>query len=382
VDRVYNRITDAELQVALLRIAAFEQELADDGALIIKFWFHLSKEAQKKRLKALESDPLTSWRVTRQDYKRLKHYDDFRLISERALRETSTGDAPWTVVEGTDARTRSLTVGEHILERLTAQLERKPEPEPKTRRRGKVISSDHTILDTLDLSRSLAEKSYKRRLEELQGKLNGLSRRMKAERGSAVLVFEGWDAAGKGGTIRRLTGAMDARDYSVIPVAAPSSEERAHHYLWRFWRHLPRSGRVTIFDRSWYGRLLVERVEGFASEAEWRRAYKEISRFEEELVEHGIVVTKFWVHISKDEQLRRFEERQKVAHKHFKITDEDFRNREKWDAYEEAANEMIERTSTASAPWVLVEGNDKQYARVKVLRTMCKRLEERFGKGN
>jgi AMP-polyphosphate phosphotransferase len=382
VDRVYNRITDAELQVALWRIAAFEQELADDGGLIIKFWFHLSKEAQKRRLKALESDPLTSWRVTKQDHKRLKRYDDFRLISERALRETSTGDAPWTVVEGSDARTRSLMVGEHVLERLTAHLERKKEPDPKRRRRGKAAPGENTILDALDLSKSLGEKAYKRQLEELQGRLNGLYRKMRDERGSAVLAFEGWDAAGKGGTIRRLTGAMDARDYSVIPVAAPSSEERAHHYLWRFWRHMPRAGRVTIFDRSWYGRVLVERVEGFASEAEWRRAYKEISRFEEQLVEHGVVVTKFWVHVSKDEQLRRFEERQKVAHKHFKITEEDFRNREKWDAYEDAANEMIERTSTASAPWVLVEGNDKQYARIKVLRTFCKRLEGSFGKGS
>ena len=196
---------------------------------------------------------------------------------------------------------------------------------------------------------------------------------------SSVLVFEGWDAAGKGGTVRRLTSAMDARLYRVVPIAAPTDEERAHQYLWRFWRHIPRAGRVTIFDRSWYGRVLVERVEGFAREDEWKRAFQEINEFENQLREQGAMVTKFWVHISKDEQLRRFKERQKTEFKQYKITDEDWRNRKQWDAYEGAINEMVVRTSTRGAPWVIVAGNDKRFARIQVLETVCRRLEKALG---
>jgi polyphosphate kinase 2 (PPK2 family) len=220
------------------------------------------------------------------------------------------------------------------------------------------------------MSQTVPRSKASEQIERFQGRLNGLQRKT-ADRGlSAVLVFEGWDAAGKGGVVRRVTASLDARNYQVIPIAAPTDEERAHHYLWRFWRHLSRAGRVTIFDRSWYGRVLVERVEGFATEREWMRAYAEINQFEEQLVEHGIVLAKFWMHITKDEQLRRFKERQKISWKRWKITDEDWRNREQWPAYELAVNEMIERTSTRLAPWTIVEGNDKAFARIKVLRTV------------
>ena len=187
-------------------------------------------------------------------------------------------------------------------------------------------------------------------------------------------MFEGLDAAGKGGAIRRVTQALDARQLPRLPVAAPTDEEKAQPYLWRFWRHLPRTGHVAIFDRSWYGRVLVERVEGFASEDEWLRAYGEINDFEEELADDGIVVVKFWLAISKEEQLRRFEEREQSAFKRFKITDEDWRNREKWDEYDDAVNDMVDRTSTPQAPWTLVEAEDKHWARVKVLKTLCDRL--------
>ena len=190
-----------------------------------------------------------------------------------------------------------------------------------------------------------------------------------------ILALEGWDAAGKGGAIRRVTHALDARMYRVIPIAAPTDEERAHHYLWRFWRHLPRLGRITIYDRTWYGRVLVERAEGFASEAEWMRAYKEINEFEEQLTEHGIVLVKYWLHISADEQLERFKERETAPWKQYKITPEDYRNREKMNLYEQAASDMIARTSTEFSPWTLVEANDKRYARIKVLRTLCDRLD-------
>jgi polyphosphate kinase 2 (PPK2 family) len=192
---------------------------------------------------------------------------------------------------------------------------------------------------------------------------------------STVALFEGWDAAGKGSAIRRVTAAVDPRLYRIVPVAAPTDEERAHHYFWRFWRHLPRAGRVTIFDRSWYGRVLVERVEGFAQPDEWKRAYLEINDFEEQLAGHGIVVAKFWIHISKKEQLRRFQERQTTQHKRYKITDEDWRNRKKWNAYKAAINDMVAHTSTEFAPWTLAAGNDKKFARIQILQTLCQNLQ-------
>jgi polyphosphate kinase 2 (PPK2 family) len=226
------------------------------------------------------------------------------------------------------------------------------------------------------MSKRLDKRSFSRQLLRYQGELHLLTRRA-AERGiSAILVFEGWDAAGKGGAIKRVTAALDARQYQVIPIAAPTDEERAHHYLWRFWRHLPRAGRLTIFDRSWYGRVLVERVENLATPAEWMRAYTEINQFEDELGDHGILLVKFWLHITPDEQLRRFKERERSSFKSWKITQEDWRNRENWSAYELAVNAMVERTSTRRAAWTLVEANDKNYARIKVVQTACARLKE------
>jgi polyphosphate kinase 2 (PPK2 family) len=231
-----------------------------------------------------------------------------------------------------------------------------------------------TILNQLDMTQTVDKKDYKKELEKYQGRLNQAQRRARELGISTVLVFEGWDAAGKGGAIRRVTAALDARDYQVIPIAAPTDEERAQHYLWRFWRHLSRAGRVTVFDRSWYGRVLVERVEGFASEAEWKRAYNEIDDFEDQLVRHGIVLCKFWVHITKEEQLARFKAREGVVYKRWKLTDEDWRNRERWEDYEIAVNDMVERTSTSLAPWTLVEGNDKRFSRIKVISTVCRSL--------
>jgi polyphosphate kinase 2 (PPK2 family) len=232
-----------------------------------------------------------------------------------------------------------------------------------------------TVLSRLDMSMSLTKTDYKNQLKEWQASLNLLHRKALKKKRSAILVFEGADAAGKGGAIRRITAALDARHYQVIPIAAPTDEERAQHYLWRFWRHLSRAGRISIFDRSWYGRVLVERIEGFATEPEWRRAFAEINDYEEQLTEHGIVLLKYWIHISKDEQLERFRLREQTPHKQWKLTDEDWRNREKWDEYELAVNDIVEHTSTTNSPWVLVEGNDKRYARIKVIQTFCERLE-------
>jgi AMP-polyphosphate phosphotransferase len=398
LDRVYRRGRAADFDEQLAQIAAFERTLADDGALILKFWMHLGRDAQKQRLRRLEKDPLTRWRVTKRQWQHWRMYDRFIVAAERALQRTSTADAPWTIVEGVDEGYRSVTVATSLRdairnalahgrgERQTPKLvtpvgsEARPGSPGRSRlataaRVSGPASTAPTILSSLDMSQAIPKKVFATELEEHQGRLNRLQRKAQARGISTILVFEGWDAAGKGGAIRRVTGAVDARSYQVIPVAAPTDEERAHHYLWRFWRHLSRGGRITIFDRSWYGRVLVERVEGLASEQEWKGAYSEINEFEEQLVASGIVVVKYWIHITQDEQLRRFKEREKTRHKQWKLTDEDWRNRSKWADYERAVNDMVERSSTRVVPWTIVEGNDKYFARLKVLKTACTSLK-------
>ncbi len=382
VKRAYGTLRGAELDGELNRIAFFEQMLVDDGALLLKFWLHLPKKAQKKRLQSLAGDKETRWRVSPLEWKHYKLYDRFIKASERIVRRTDSARAPWFLIEAEDAQYRELMVGRILLEAMRRRLSgngngagaaprlpsHPPAPPP-------VPKASVTVLDHVDLSQRLGDGEYRKRLLRLQGRLNRLVRAAADKKVSSVAVFEGWDAAGKGGSIRRLTEAMDPRLYRVIPVAAPTDEEKAHHYLWRFWRHLPRAGRVTIYDRSWYGRLLVERVEGFAQEDEWMRAYPEINDFEEQLAEAGIALTKFWIHISPEEQLRRFEDRRETAYKRHKISDEDWRNRDRWAAYHTAVNDMVVRTSTRQAPWTLVAGNDKKFARVQILETFCRRLE-------
>ncbi|WP_306591605.1 polyphosphate:AMP phosphotransferase [Geothrix sp. 21YS21S-4] len=375
-ERAHGRTKTSELDQDLARIARFEQMLIQEGALVLKFWMHLSKDAQRKRLKSLEKDPRTRWRVTSRDWKHFEMYDAFRGVAERALRATSTGEAPWIVVEATQARYQRLTVGKILLERLRARLDQPAPPviQPAAHPPARPVDTVNE-LRALDLTKRLEPKEYEDELLTLQGRLNVLVRRPAFRKRAAVLVFEGMDAAGKGGSIRRITQALDARTYRIHPIAAPTEEERAQPYLWRFWRQLPRWGRLAIFDRSWYGRVLVERVEGFCSEADWRRAYGEINDFEDQLARSGDVVVKFWLSISQEEQLRRFEARQATAFKHFKITDEDWRNREKWPAYEAAVCDMLDRTSTEIAPWTLVESEDKRYGRIKILKTLVARLE-------
>jgi len=353
---------------------AFEKALADDGALILKFWMHLDKRAQKKRLEKLERDPLTRWRVSKRQWKHWRMYEQFIAAAERIMLRTSTGDAPWTIVEGTDERYRSLTVATHIRDAIRHRLKEFARVRRvKARLDGKPVART-TILAHLDMSRKVDRADFRKELERRQGLLNVLHRKARDRDITTILVFEGWDAAGKGGAIRRVTAALEASLYRVIPIAAPSDEERAHHYLWRFWRQLPRRGELAIFDRSWYGRVLVERVEGFASPDQWRRAYSEINQFEEQLIDHGVVLVKYWLHITPAEQLRRFTERKRSPFKQWKLTDEDWRNRKNWNAYARAVNEMVARTSTRRAPWTLVEANDKYYARLKVLGTICARL--------
>ncbi|MGF1613639.1 MAG: polyphosphate:AMP phosphotransferase [Gammaproteobacteria bacterium] len=399
LDMAYGRIDLPNFDERLDRIIAFENALADDRAVILKFWMHLSRIAQKRRLKAMEKDPLLRWRVTEVDWQHWRMYDRFIEAAERTIMRTSTAKGPWFIVEGADERYRSLAVGTIIRDGIRKRLEEVRLEADHRANRASTVSDNpgtptviqgtatvlgntgsplRTVLSALDMAKSLDKTAYPLQLKRYQAKLNLLHRTALQAGTSTIVVFEGPDAAGKGGAIRRLTEALDARNYQVIPTAAPTDEERAQHYLWRFWRHLSRAGRFTIFDRSWYGRVLVERVEGFASEAELGRAYGEINDFEAQLIEHGIVLLKYWLHITKDEQHQRFKAREETPHKQWKLTDEDWRNREKWDAYEIAVNDMVEHTSTSLSPWILVEGNDKRFARIKVFKTLCAKLEEKL----
>ncbi len=400
LERVYGKLDLPRFVDCLDRIVAFENAQTEDGVVLLKFWMHLSKTAQKRRLKNLEKDPLTRWRVTERDWKHWNMYDRFIEAAERTIMRTSTGRAPWTIVEGEDFNHRSLTVGGMIRDVIRKRLDEvRREREARDRFRSTAARAQSgatgaeetdmrppplasepgpTVLSNLDMSKHRDKGAYQNQLKELQARLNRLFRATLEKKVTTILVFEGPDAAGKGGAIRRITAPLDARNYQVLPFAAPTDEEQAHHYLWRFWRHLSRAGRLTIYDRSWYGRVLVERVEELVNEMTWRRAYAEINDFEEQLIEHNIVLLKYWVHITKDEQLARFQAREKVPYKRWKLTDEDWRNREKWDGYELAAHDMVQYTSTMYAPWTLVEGNDKRFARIKIINTLCNRLETRL----
>jgi polyphosphate:AMP phosphotransferase len=381
VERAFGRLSRARYDRMLGEIAFFEQMLAEDGTLVVKLWIHLSKKGLRRRLRRLEADPATRWKVTKADWKHFKKYDRYIEASEHAIRRTDTSYAPWLLVEASDERYRDLFAGRALRERFRSRLAEapagraaaptgSPAPPPAMSKEASL-----TILDRVDLKQKLAPAEYDRRLAKAQGRLGRLVRAAFEKKRSSVVVFEGWDAAGKGGNIRRITAAMDPRTYRVISVAAPTDEEKAHHYLWRFWRHVPRAGYVTLYDRSWYGRVLVERVEGFARPEEWSRAYLEINDFEHQLAAHGIVLAKYWLQVDAKEQLRRFHERETVAWKRHKIGPDDWRNREKWEAYEEAVSDLIARTSTAHAPWALVAANDKRFARVQVVESLCARLE-------
>ncbi|MCB1548733.1 MAG: polyphosphate:AMP phosphotransferase [Hyphomicrobiaceae bacterium] len=378
IEHVQGRMSRGDFVRHLEEIQRFERMLVAEGVVLLKFWFHLSKSQQRQRMQELRGNPRTRWRVPKEEVKRFALYDDFVAVSEDFLRETSTVEAPWIVVPGYEPRYRSLSVGEHVLGALRAAR-----PAAAKKARATPAETTHAldglnVIRALDLDRTLKGKEYAQALEKWQGRLNKLSREKRFRRSGVVCVFEGSDAAGKGGAIRRVTGALDARFYRTISIAAPSDEEKRLPYLWRFWRHLPMKGFFAIYDRSWYGRVLVERVEGFAAPHDWQRAYAEIADFERDLDEHGLVVAKFWLAISADEQLKRFKARETSPFKRFKLTEEDWRNREKWDAYEAAVCEMVDRTSTSYAPWTLVEANDKQYARIKVLKTLVRAIEARL----
>lgn len=379
--RVNGEFKEAVLDQAINSAERLEKMLCDEGTLIFKFWFHLSKKQMKARLKSLEDDPLHSWRISPLDWQQSKTYDKFVRYGERVLRRTSRDYAPWHVIEGMDPHYRSLTTGRLLLEGLQAALANHlPAQGPLTIGPLPANIDDLSLLNSLDMTQHLEKEDYEEQLITEQARLAGNMRDKRMQRHSLVAVFEGNDAAGKGGAIRRVAAALDPRQYSIVPIAAPTEEERAHPYLWRFWRHIPARGKFTVFDRSWYGRVLVERVEGFCTPGDWLRAYSEINDFEEQLTDAGAVVVKFWLAIDEHTQLERFEAREKIPFKRFKITEDDWRNRKKWPDYREAVGDMVDRTSTEIAPWTLVEANDKRWARIKVLRTINVALEAAFAK--
>ncbi|MGE8098921.1 polyphosphate:AMP phosphotransferase [Pseudomonas fluorescens] len=381
--RVHGLFKDAVLDQAINQTERLEKMLCDEGAVIFKFWFHLSKQQMKARLKSLQDDPLHSWRISPLDWQQSKTYDKFVQYGERVIRRTSRDYAPWHVIEGVDAHYRSLTVGKILLDGLQNALKRPRINPDKVSAAPLSASVDHlSLLGSLDMSQRLEKDDYEEQLITEQARLSGLMRDKRMRRHALIAVFEGNDAAGKGGAIRRVAAALDPRQYSIVPIAAPTEDERAQPYLWRFWRQIPARGKFTVFDRSWYGRVLVERVEGFCSQADWLRAYSEINDFEEQISASGVIVVKFWLAIDKQTQLERFQEREAIPFKRFKITEDDWRNREKWDDYRTAVGDMVDRTSTEVSPWTLVEANDKRWARVKVLRTLNRALEDAFEKSD
>ncbi len=374
--RAAGEIDEVAFSKWLVHLEGMQTELVADGALILKFFLHTPEKKQRRKLKKAEKDPEQGWWVDQRDWASLDELAPTLPFVERIIRETSAPGAPWTIVESTDDRYRDLTVARTILAAIQARVAEQHNPGPSVA--SSVfgdIDSDANVLSGVDLSLKLDKPTYRRELAKAQARLRKLSNEARKRGVSSVLAFEGWDAAGKGGVIRRVTGSLEAGDYRVVPVAAPTEEERKYHYLWRFWRQLPQAGRFVIFDRTWYGRVLVERIEGFAEPGEWQRAYDEINDFEAQMVDRGMYVAKFWLHVSPEEQLARFQARENTPYKQHKITEEDYRTREKWDDYVNAIDQMVLRTTTDDAKWHVIPANDKYYARVATIKAICKGLE-------
>ena len=362
-------------------VEAFERQLTDDGALVVKFFLHISQEEQKARFDKLLGNADTEWRIDKHDLLQNRDYDTHLKYFKDMMFKSSFDFSEWNVIEAHDFNYAALKIYKILINKFEKAVERAENNSCKKTSRTiepDVVKADEFagLLASVNPDKEISQIDYKKKLDYYQQKLSYLEHKLYLKRKPVVIVYEGWDAAGKGGNIRRMTQKLDPRGYEVIPIAAPSQEEFARHYLWRFWRAMPKDGHIAIFDRSWYGRVLVERVEKFCSEEEWQRAYNEINDMEMHLHNHGAIIFKFWLHIDKDEQLRRFQEREAAPSKQFKITDEDWRNREKWDEYEKAVDDMLGRTSTNYAPWTVVESNNKRYARIKTLKLVVETLEE------
>ncbi len=372
-ERLRGELSDAEYERRLESIRRFERQLGANGYLLVKFFLHVPEDEQHARLSALERNKDTSWRAAERDWRQNKSYDRMRIIFDQCLEGTQAPCAPWKVLDGTQRTRTRLTAAEQLCKRINAALEKRPAAEIPPRN-WPVLEMPK--LADIPLDKTIEEEKYEKQLKKLRRRLQQLHNELYRKKVPVVVAYEGWDAAGKGGNIKRLTSGLDPRGYEVLPIASPTQDELSRHYLWRFWTRLPKTGHIAVFDRSWYGRVMVERLEGFCAEADWKRAYDEINEFEQELTDAGMVVLKFWVQIDKETQLARFTQRQNTPEKQWKITDEDWRNREKWDEYETAVNEMLAKTSTENAPWYILESVDKKYARIKAMKIVIRAIEE------
>ncbi len=383
ISRVEGEMTGGELDKRFREINEFEAQLTDDGYVLLKFFLSISKKEQRRRFTALEADRATKWRVTAADWKHHRDYDRYEEAFDEMRRRTNRDYAPWIVIDAKKRKDATLRVFEETISTLENRIALNSEPRPSAdllpiKTRPEITPLPIAPLDAYDLNVSYDEATYKDELKKAQKRLFELHNRLYQTRTPLIIVYEGWDAAGKGGNIRRLTQGLDPRGFEVNPVSAPTPQELHHHYLWRFWNSLPKNGHIAIYDRSWYGRVMVERIEGFCTTEQWKRAFDEMNRFEDSLREWGAIIVKFWMQIDKEEQLRRFEERMNTPEKRWKITDEDWRNREKWDEYVVSVNDMLKYTNTEYAPWIVIESNDKKYARIKTIQSVINQIEKHY----
>ncbi len=372
--RLHGTLKDKEYKKQIDSVKRFERQLTDNGYLVMKFFFQISQKEQKSRIKALEKDRSTSWRVSNNDEWQNEHYDKCLKVYDQYLSDTNASTSPWYIVDAQSRKWALLQVVETLVNGIDTALQNSAMAVPLLQNVFPLEKMPR--LSEIPLDKTIEEEAYRIELKMLQNKLKGLHNELYRKKIPVIIAYEGWDAAGKGGNIKRITGALDPRGYEVHPIASPEPHEKARHYLWRFWNRLPKTGHVAIFDRTWYGRVMVERLEGFCGENDWKRAFNEINEFEKELSDWGAVIIKFWVQIDKDVQLERFTDRQNTPEKQWKITDEDWRNREKWDQYEDAINEMMKKTNTSYAPWHVLESNDKKYARIKALKIVIAEIEK------
>lgn len=375
-DRVENRLSDPEYRARVNSIRRFERTLTDNGCLVLKFFLHIGEKEQKHRLQQLLKDKNTRWRVSQRDLEQNRKYRKNRKAFSDFMYDTNLSASPWYLIDARDRKWAELQLLELLNQSLETALSCPGRAAPILQNTFPLVKMPR--LAQVSLDKTVSEAEYKTELARLQKRLSALHNRLYLAGIPVIIAYEGWDAAGKGGNIRRISEALDARGYEVHPIASPTPGEKARHFLWRFWTRLPKTGHIAIFDRTWYGRVMVERLEGFCSENDWQRAYNEINEFEHELSVWGAVVIKFWVQIDKATQLERFTLRQNTPEKQWKITQEDWRNREKWDQYEPTVDEMLAKTSTEFAPWHILESNDKKYARLKALRIVIDALEQRL----
>ncbi|MCL2840006.1 MAG: polyphosphate:AMP phosphotransferase [Defluviitaleaceae bacterium] len=366
-------LTNMESHGFYFDVNAFERQLTDAGYLIIKLFLHISKDEQRRRFKTLEKDPTMAWRIKEHDWKQNENYAQHERQFEKLMKMTSTESNPWHVIESNDKRHATCKIMRTIIDSIEDRLNTPVVDVPP---KIEITDKIPKLLQSVSPDETIDDAEYKDALNYYQDRMKMLTNKMFMKRRSAVIAFEGWDAAGKGGAIKRLTSEVDPRCYTVVPIAAPRPQELSRQYLWRFMVKMPKDGHLTIFDRSWFGRVLIERVDALTPEHIWRKAYREINEMEQHLVAHGTIILKFWMHIDKDEQLKRFESRRDDPLKQHKLTEDDWHNRSKWDDYVEAVNEMLLRTHTPHAPWIIVESNSKKFARIKVLQTVTDALDD------